>query len=134
MKKPLQNNNYFKNNYYRFKIEPFESSQCDYLDESEFKKLNDANDSNYLLKLKINPKFYTFFVKSEQVLDEHVVVDIDDYVMTIMQLYNKEDSSKTSRENLLGFAHSFAIPESIILHEIKLYAKGNILLIVIPRL
>lgn len=133
MKEPPQNTNHFKDNYYRLKIEPFEFSQCDYLSERDLQKLNDAHDSNHLLEFKINPKFYTFCIKADQAFDEHVVVDIDDYVMTVMQFSKLGERLKECNEKLSGFAHSFAIPESIKLNEIKLYTKNNILLIVIPR-
>ncbi|MGB0374605.1 MAG: hypothetical protein ACPGEE_01160 [Opitutales bacterium] len=133
MKEPHQKTNHLKNNYYRLKIEPFEFSQCDYLNETDLKKLNDAHDTNHLLEFKINPKFYTFCIKADQAFDEHVVVDIDDYVMTVMQFPHKGDQSNGCNEKLSGFAHSFAIPESIKLNEIKLYSKSNILLIIIPR-
>lgn len=116
------------------KIEPFDFEQCNYINESEFQKLSDANDSNYLLKFKINPKFYTFLIKADQISDDPVLVDIDDSVMTVMHLYNQDNPSNCCNENLAGFAHSFIIPDDMKLDEIKLYAKDTILLIVIPRL
>jgi len=69
VKEPHQKTNHLKNNYYRLKIEPFEFSQCDYLNETDLKKLNDAHDTNHLLEFKINPKFYTFCIKADQAFD-----------------------------------------------------------------
>lgn len=134
MKEIQHKKNYFKNNFYRIKIEPIGHSQCDYLNESDIVKLDESNDCNHVFKFKINPKFFAFFIKSDQAFDDHVVVDIDDYVMTVMQLTEQGDKLNQCRENFPGFAHSFAIPQSIKPDEIKLYAKGNILIIIIPRL
>jgi hypothetical protein len=53
-------------------------------------------------------------------------VDIEDFVVTVMQLSG-------SNESIEGFSHSFAISEYINLNKIKVYSKGKALLIVIPR-
>ena len=134
MKESTKNKNYFKNNYYRFKIEPLDFDQMDYLNESDIQKLDKRSDINHLLRFKIKPTYYTFFIKADTTFGDHVLVDIDDYVMTIMQLSCQKDQLNQSNEKLSGFAHSFVIPENIKLNEIKLYGVDNILLIIIPRL
>ena len=126
MKESTKNKNYFKNNYYRFKIEPLDFDQMDYLNESDIQKLDKRSDTK--------PTYYTFFIKTDTTFGDHVLVDIDDYVMTIMQLSCQKVQLNQSNEKLSGFAHSFVIPENIKLNEIKLYGVDNILLIIIPRL
>ncbi len=134
MKESTKNKNYFKNNYYRFKIEPLDFDQMDYLNESDIQKLDKRSDTNHLLRFKIKPTYYTFFIKVDTTFGDHVLVDIDDYVMTIVQLSCQKVQLNQSNEKLSGFAHSFVIPENIKLNEIKLYGVDNILLIIIPRL
>lgn len=134
MKEIHHNANYTKNNHYRFKVEPLESKQYDYIDEADIKNFDISDDCHYLLKFKIDKKFYIFYIKTDASLNDHVVVDIDDDVMTVMQMGSPEDSLNQSNETINGFAHSFAIPKYIKMDEIKLYSKGQILLIVIPRL
>ena len=83
MKEPTKNNNYFKNNYYRFKIEPLDFDQMDYLNESDIQKLDKGSDTNHLLRFKIKPTYYTFFIKADTTFGDHVLVDIDDYVIQL---------------------------------------------------
>ena len=133
MKEFDQRKNYFKNQYYRLKIEPFVDFQVDHVKESDLKQLHESNGNNHLLKFKINPIAYTFFIKAEQIVSDYLIVDIEDYVMTIMQLFDQSNHSYEYHEDFLGFAHSFVIPESIKLDEIRVYDRSNILLIIIPR-
>ncbi len=134
MKEFNQRKNYLKNQYYRLKIEPFVDGQIDYVEESDLQQLHESNGNNHLLKFKINPNAYTFFIKAEQIVSDYLIVDIEDYVMTVMQLFDQSNQSHKCQEDFLGFAHSFVIPESIKLDEIRVYDRSDILLIVIPRL
>lgn len=123
-----------KNQYYRLKIEPFEEGQIDHVDQSDLRQLCESKGNNHLLKFNINPKSYTFLIKAGQIVTDYIIVDIEDYVMTVMQLFNQSSESCECHEDFLGFAHSFVIPESIKLDGIRVYGQSNILLIVIPRL
>ena len=44
------------------------------------------NDTIHLLRFKIMPKYYTFFIKADTTFSDHVLVYTDDNVMTIIQL------------------------------------------------
>ena len=107
--------------------------QVDHVKESDLQQLHESNGNNHLLKFNINPKSYTFFIKAEQIVSDYLIVDIEDYVMTVMQLFDQSNQSHECHEGFLGFAHSFVIPESIKLDEIRAYDRSNIILIVIPR-
>jgi hypothetical protein len=126
MKELYQKTNCFKNNHYVFKVQPLECEQWEHLDQSDIENFNNRDAPNYSLKLKIDPDYYTFFIKSDKSFNDQIILDIEDYVMTVMQL-------STPNESIEGFSHSFAIPEFINLDNIKLYSKGNALLILIER-
>ena len=84
MKEFDQRKNYLNNQYYRLKIETFVDGQVDHVKKSDLQQLHDSNGNNHLLKFKINPKAYTFFIKAVQIVSDYLIVDIENYVMTVM--------------------------------------------------